>query len=192
MALTASFGQRVTVATAVALLGCAGPDSSSTASDSTLAMTGVSTWPARDSAGLAAPHPAPETPPRDADQRFLRRMLDHHETVVAHAHAAMSSEAGHAEHGGGGDPAAFDATLDRDKLAMLALLESVYGERYSPHPADTTGLDFSARLRAGIRLVDENAQHLRRQDVRSIARRIRVTHSTILAQLGSAGHKDKH
>lgn len=191
MALTVSLGRRLTAASAALLLGC-GADSSSSASDSTLAMTGISTWPARDTIGLAAPHPAAPSPPRDADQRFLRSMLDHHETVVAHAHAAMSAEAGHAEHGGGSDPAAFDATLDRDKLAMLALLESVYGEKYSPHPADTTGLDFSARLRAGIQMVDENAARLRRQDVRALARRIRLTHSTILAQLDSAGHKDKH
>lgn len=192
MALTASFGQGIAAASALVLLGCAGPNSSSTASDSTVATAGVSTWPARESAGPAATHPAPETPPRDADQRFLRRMLDHHETVVAHAHSAMSSQAGHGEHGGGSDPAAFDAALDRDKLAMLAILESVYGEKYSPHPPDTTGLDFSARLRAGIQMVDENAARLRRQDVRSIARRIRITHSAILAQLDSAGREGKH
>ena len=192
MALTISFAPLITAASAVVFLGCAGSGSSSTASDSTRAMTGVSTWPVRDSVGLVASHPAPASPARDEDQRFLRSMLDHHETVVAHAHAAMSSEAGHAEHGGGNDPAAFDATLDRDKLAMLALLESIYGERYSPHPADTTGLDFAARLRSGIRLVDENTARLRRPGVRSIARRIRATHSAILAQLDSAGHKDTH
>ena len=192
MAVTALFAHRVAVASATMMLACAGSDSSATASDSTRVMTGVSTWPVDDTSPRAVRHPAPPRPAKDADQRFLRTMLDHHETVVAHAHAAMSSEAGHGEHGGGGDPAAFDATLDRDKLAMLALLESVYGERYSPHPADTTGLDFSARLRAGIRLVDENVARLRRQEVRAIARRIRVTHSTILAQLDSAGHKDQH
>lgn len=154
-------------------------------------MTGVSTWP-EDTAGRTATHPAPEAPARDADQLFLRRMLDHHETVVAHAHAAMTSEAGHGEHGGSGDPAEFDALLDRDKSGMLALLDSVYGERYSPHPPDTTGLDFAARLRAGVGLVDQSLPKLGRRDVRAIAVRIRATHSRILAQMAPVAAQDKH
>ena len=174
------------------MLACTGDGSAVGASDSTLAMSGVSTWPVRDSAGPSGPHPAPETPARDADQLFLRRMLDHHETVVAHAHAAMMSEAGHGEHGGGGDPAAFDASLDRDKLGMLALLDSVYGEKYSPHPPDTTGLDFATRLRSGVGLVEQNLPRLRRKDVRAIALRMRATHSRILAQLDSVAGEDKH
>lgn len=173
------------------MLACAGGGSSGEAADSTSAVTAVSTWP-QDTVARTVTHPAPEAPARDADQLFLRRMLDHHETVVAHAHAAMSSAAGHGEHGGGGDPAGFDAALDRDKSGMLALLDSVYGERYSPHPPDTTGLDFAARLRAGVSLVDQSLPKLRRRDVRAIAVRIRATHSRILAQIARAAAQDKH
>lgn len=193
MALTVFFARLITAGSAGFVLACGGTDSSSAASDSTRAVTGVSTWPVGDSTPGVVLHPAPAAPAKDADQLFLRRMLDHHETVVAHAHAAMMSEAGHGGHGGGGDPAAFDATLDRDKLSMLALLESVYEEKYSPHPADTTGLDFAARLRAGLRLIDESTPRLRRPAVRDIARRIRATHLQILAQLDSvSGAPDKH
>lgn len=191
MAVTDAVRRLGACACAGLMLACAGGGSAGDASDSTSAMTGVSTWP-EDTAVRAAVHPAPETPARDADQLFLRRMLDHHETVVAHAHAAMTSEAGHGEHGGSGDPADFDALLDRDKSGMLALLDSVYGENYSPHPPDTTGLDFAARLRAGVGLVNESLPRLRRRDVRAIALRIRATHSQILAQLDSVAGKDKH
>lgn len=177
----------------LAVAAC-GSDRSNGASDSSPAMSGVSTWPAGDTGTAgAAPHPAPSAPARDADQLFLRRMLDHHETVVANAHAAMMSEVGHAVHGGGGDPVAFDASLDADRLRMLALLDSVYGEKYSPHPADTAGLGFAARLRAGLRLIDESAPRLRRTAVRDIARRSRETHVQILSQVDSAAAApDKH
>lgn len=163
-------------------------------SDSTLGMTGVSTWPAGDTGtGTVTSHSARAGPARDADQLFLRRMLDHHETVVAHAHAAMMSKAGHEVHGGGADPVAFDAMLDRDKLRMLAFLDSVYGEKYSPHPADTAALDFAARLRAGLRMIDESMPQLRRPAVRDIARKMRATHAQILTQLDSAtAVPDKH
>lgn len=185
MALNSGMRELIVSAMLLSVAAC-GSDRRDGASDSTLAMTGVSTWPADTGGGSSAPHPAAAGPARDADQLFLRRMLDHYETVVAHAHAAMMSEAGHAVHGGGGDPAAFDASLDGDKLRMLALLDSVYGEKYSPHPADTAGLDFPTRLRNGVRLVDESSPRLSRAAVRDIARRIRATHLKVLAQLDSA------
>lgn len=193
MALKRSVRALVGPVVFLSVVAC-GSDRSSGAPDSSGAMSGVSTWPADDTgAGVAAAHPGPATPARDADQLFLRRMLDHHETVVAHAHAAMMSEGGHAVHGGGSDPAAFDASLDADKLRMLALLDSVYGEKYSPHPADTAGLNFAERLRAGLRLIDESAPKLRRSAVRDIARRIRETHVQILLQEDSAAAApDKH
>lgn len=192
MAIIAAIGRLAALGGAALVLACSGAGSSADASDSTLALTAVSTWPAGDGTRRTAPHPAPETPARDADQVFLRRMLDHHETVVAYAHAAMMSEAGHGEHGGSVDPAEFDAVLDRDKFGMLALLDSIYGEKYSPHPQDTTGLDFAARLRAGVTLVEDNLPRLRRREVRTIARRIRATHLQLLAQLDSVAGEAKH
>ncbi len=120
-------------------------------------------------------------------------MLDHHETVVTYAHASMMSAAGHNVHGGGGDPTAFDADLDGNKLRMLAFLDSVYGDKYSPHPSDTAGVDFAAGIRAGLRLIDELAPRLRQPAVREMARRMRATHVRILAELDSAaGAPPKH
>lgn len=83
--------------------------------------------------GATGAQPPPSVPPaHDADQRFLRHMADHYEHMRALAHAGMSSGAGHAEHGGAADPAAFDAELDAEQSRVLDLLGSTYGEPYSP------------------------------------------------------------
>lgn len=144
--------------------------------------------------------PRPPLPPaRDADQAFLRHMLDHHETVLALVHAQMMEPAGHAAHGGSADPTAFDAKLDAEKLEMLALLSRLYGESYSPWAAPdaprepagrepaathTAGADdhgtsqtqVATRLRDGIALVDRFLPRLTRPQVRDVARRVRASH----------------
>lgn len=75
----------------------------------------------------------PALPPaRDADQEFLRHMLDHHETVLAAVHGQMMEPGKHAEHGTKADPTEWDARLDIEKRDMLALLKQYYGEDYSP------------------------------------------------------------
>ena len=71
---------------------------------------------------VAARQPAPP-PARDADQDFLRHMLDHSETVLVTVHAQMMEPAGHAEHGMSADPAGLDAKIDVEKREMLALLK---------------------------------------------------------------------
>lgn len=78
----------------------------------------------------------PAAPPaRDAEQDFLRHMLDHHETVLAIVHDQMMEPLGHAAHGKKADPVAWDAKLDVEKREMLALLKKYYDEDYSPRPA---------------------------------------------------------
>lgn len=144
---------------------------------------------------VAALPPRPPLPPaRDADQEFLRHMLDHHETVIAVAHAQMMAPAGHAAHGGGADPAAFDSRLDAEKLEMLALLSRLYGESFSPRPDSAAGMaaerggatasaasegehgapeaDLGAQLQAGATLVDRFLPRLTRPQVREVARRV--------------------
>lgn len=79
-------------------------------------------------------------PARDAEQDFLRHMLDHHETVLAIVHSQMMEPAGHDAHGKKTDPVAWDAKLDVEKREMLALLKKHYKEDYSPRllPATAT------------------------------------------------------
>ncbi|GLC28213.1 hypothetical protein [Roseisolibacter agri] len=105
--------------------------------------------PAR-AASAPLPPPAPPAPPasvaalpaaRDADQDFLRHMLDHHEALITSAHEGMMQPAGHAAHGTAQDPAETDAALDAEKREMLALLDRLYGEQYSPRPGAGSAVD---------------------------------------------------
>ena len=74
-------------------------------------------------------------PARDAEQAFLRHMVDEYEAALALVHAMMMEPAGHAAHNTATDPSMWDAQLDNDKQAMLALLRRLDGEDYSPRAA---------------------------------------------------------
>lgn len=146
------------------------------------------------------PPPVPVRPPRDRDQAFLRAMVDHHETVLALAHDQMMAPAGHGAHGTASDPGDVDAALDVEKRRMLALLDSLYGEAYSPraaapppatpgsmaagaeHEAYQTAL--AAQLRAGVALVDRFRHDLRRPRVRAVADSVRASQLAQLRLLG--------
>lgn len=164
---------------------------------------------------VAARLPAPP-PARDADQEFLRHMLDHNETVLAIVHAQMMEPAGHAEHGKAVDPAAWDSKIDVDKREMLALLKKHYNEDYSPRviPSSSTvgsassavgmtmppagagrkdeadamagQVEVAAHLRDGVEMADRFAPKLTRPEVRALARRIRASQLQLAREL-SAG-----
>lgn len=147
--------------------------------------------PGAAAAALALPPPPPA---RDADQDFLRHMLDHHETIIRTAHGGMVDSAGHAEHGTRQDPVALDAALDAEKNEMLALLDSLYGEKYSPRPAASAAPTAAGggtprggeaahvagqgaeaeQFRAGAALVDRFMPRLRRPAIRELAARLRA------------------
>ncbi|MGI9091038.1 MAG: hypothetical protein ACR2GG_08045 [Gemmatimonadaceae bacterium] len=96
-------------------------------------------------------------PARNSDQAFLRRLLDHHEGVIAAAHAAMMSTGGHMEHGSNTDPAEFDGVLDAEKIRMLALLDSLYGEKFSPAAYPVTDSTPAATSQANRTMLDKTA-----------------------------------
>lgn len=134
-----------------------------------------------------AARPAPP-PARDADQDFLRHMLDHHETVVAAAHAEMMEPAGHGAHGTKRDPAEWDVMLDAEKLEMLALLKRHYGEEYSPRPAGEPGQQpLAAQLREGTAMTERFAPRLRRAEVRALARRLGASQRELAQKLEGEG-----
>jgi hypothetical protein len=157
----------------------------------------------------AAPPPA-----RDADQDFLRHMLDQNETVLATMHAQMMEPAGHAEHGMRADPAGLDAKIDVDKREMLALLKKYYSEEYSPRvtpqssvvssassggmagmsmPSVEKGeadpmaarMRVAAQLRDGAAIADRFAPNLKRPAVASLARRMRTSRLRLARELGA-------
>jgi len=162
---------------------------------------------------VAARQPAP-SPARDADQDFLRHMLDHNETVLATVHAQMMEPAGHAEHGMSADPAGLDAKLDVDKREMLSLLKKYYNEDYSPRmtppssalssassggmpgmsmPSAEKGeadpmaarMQVAAQLREGAATADRFAPKLKRPRVKALARRMRTSRLQLARELGA-------
>lgn len=167
--------------------------------------TSIDTTSAAENA-TGAPVTRQVSPARDADQQFLRRMLDHYETTIAIAHDAMMSPGGHTEHGDSADPAKFDSALDAEKRAMLALLDTLYHEQYSPvdhRPrqaapsagdvaskrvdhgvAEATGITMhqalAHQLADGARLIDQSMPRLRRARVRALAIQMRRTAHALL------------
>ena len=155
---------------------------------------------------LAIEAPDRRVPPaRDAEQLFLRRMLDHHEGVVRLVHDRMMDARGHATHSGKTDPSAFDSFLDSEKREMLSMLATLYQEDYSPVPAAlvsprpatsaapdsshgrATPVDaLAVGFRAGVELIDRFHHHLRRPQVRALAERLRRTELAWLRELTSS------
>ena len=162
---------------------------------------------------VAARQPAPP-PARDADQDFLRHMLDHNETVLATVHAQMMEPAGHAEHGKSADPAGWDAKIDVDKREMLTLLKKYYNEDYSPRvtppssavssassggmpgmsmPSAEKGeadpmaaqMQVAAQLRDGAAMADRFAPKLKRPAVKVLAKRLRTSRLQLARELGA-------
>lgn len=203
----------VALAVAVGISSCSGGDRVP-ARDTVVATalpsatdSGGASAAGADAAATARP---PLPPARDADHEFLRHMLDHHETVIAVAHAQMMEPAGHAAHGGAGpDPTAFDSQLDAEKLEMLTLLSRLYGETFSPRADPAVGTpaagkdhdgapnstkaagpegpnaELTSQLRAGVALIDRFLPRLARPEVRDIARRVRAGQLELARQLPS-------
>ncbi len=143
------------------------------------------------------PHAPPLPPPRDADHRFLRRMLNHHEAILAIVHEQMMSPKGHEEHGSAVDPVAFDSQLDAEKNEMIGLLSRLYGESYSarlPHdlpkasslPAEALQQRLIAAFKAGAAMVDSAGPTLGRTEIRRLAARIRSTELQRLRKVEAA------
>lgn len=199
-------------ATALVLLAACGGGGDSGAGDT--AAAAAAPMPAARTDTVVPPPAPPLTPPppaRDADQAFLRHMLDHHETTLALVHEQMSAPAGHAEHGGASDPTEFDVVLDAEKLEMLRLLESLYDEKYSPrvlahralardgapiphregeaptaHATEAPATDLPALLRAGAKAAQEAEPRLSRDPVRALARRIGASQLALVRRAGTA------
>lgn len=159
-------------------------------------------------ADTITPLPPPRPPlsrARDADHEFLRRMLDHHEAVLAIVHEHMTRPAGHAAHGTIADPVEWDAVLDAEKLEMLALLKSLYGEEFSPRATTRAPMGAAGHaeppggehegaepsplvktLREGDALIARAAPALTRKAVRDLARRLRASHRELARKAGDA------
>lgn len=187
-------GEAMVASALLALAGCSGgADSGNTAArgapgeTTAVAGTSVAGTPGAvetaASVSTSAASSPPVSPSVDADQDFLRHMLDHYEAVLLIVHADMMKPEGHDAHGGGNDPGEHDVVLDAEKQKMLELLHTSYGERYSPRPiaakkavADADGeATLAAHFRSGVALVERSAPALKRREVRAVAVQVRAT-----------------
>ena len=156
-----------------------------TASDTTAASgdsaAGTAAMPGHDMNRPAA---------RDADQEFLRMMVDHHEGLVQMATAAMSKASKSATQG---DAHNLHTKQAEEQKKMIAQVQSQYGETVTPMVlpsnkamldslAAKSGADYDrafyrnvvAHHREGIRMTDEFLPRLTKADVKQMAERMKA------------------
>jgi len=131
-----------------------------------------------------------ELPARDQDQRFLREMLNHHESLIYLAHEVMKGQtAGYTKD----LLTELDATEDAEKQQVVRLLGSLYSDRHHAVPEAMAMSSVDSVLKAaepdvgpavsnfvvryhqsGIALIDSFMPKLANPKVRALARTMRV------------------
>lgn len=173
----------------LALFGCAKKDSP--AADTTAAATGSGDAMA-DMPGMST------TAARDADQEFLRMMVDHHEGMAAMADTALKK---------GGAAVKSEATTMRAKQTaeqrqMLDMLKTQYGEDKMPMVTSdnasmismlsgASGSTFDRTFRehvimhheAGIKMMDQFQSRLTKADVKQMAEKMKADQTKEIAEL---------
>lgn len=139
----------------------------------------------------------------DADQRFLRWMLDHHAELVYLAHQALARPDSTTVHG---EARRLDQTHDAETAAMRRLLTQEYGDSYRPtvrreHVAMVAPLAQMSRdafptafrtflithHREAVRAIDSLLPELRRTSVRAVAESLRVARGRDIGDLERRG-----
>jgi len=139
------------------------------------------------------------TPARDADQEFLRMMVDHHQGMLAMADTALKKAAG--------ADIRSDATKMRDKQKaeqqkMLDMLRAQYGENKMPMVtpenasmitmlAGASGAALDRQFREhvimhheeGIKMVDQFSSRLTKAEVKQMAEKIKADQTKEIAEM---------
>jgi len=186
-----------TISTATLLaLALASTFSCSRADDRARADSGAPATAAADTgesaAASAAPDsgPPPRPPAKDADQEFLRQMIDHHEGLVAMADDAMERASGAAAKA---DARRLRTAQRQEQTRMVAFVDTIYGERVLPtmmpaHRAMTDSLRHTppesydrefyqltiAHHREGVQMIDQFLPRFTRPDVRQMAQQMKA------------------
>lgn len=199
--------RRVVIASTIAgtvllVAGCSKTDSSS--ADSAQVSAAVSPAPADTGMGSmgSMDHSAMQsTPARDADQEFVRMMVDHHQGLIALADTALSKNP--SEH----------IRMDAREMAgkqraeqkkMIAMLKQDYGEDKMPmimpgnaqmisDIAPKAGKDFDRAFREkviahheeALKMVDDFMPRFTRPAVRAMATRMKADQQKEIAELKS-------
>lgn len=144
--------------------------------------------------GQTAARPAPQ----DADQEFLRGMIDHHEGLIQMAMAAMSKASRSATQG---DAHNLHTRQADEQKKMIADVRAQYGETVTPMVmpqhramADSltarTGAEYDRTFyrlvvehhREGVRMIDAILPRLTKADVRSMAEKMKADQQREIAE----------
>lgn len=127
---------------------------------------------------------------RDADQEFLRRMIDHHEGLVQMATAAMTRAS---KPGTQGDAHALHTKQAAERDSMQIMLREMYGENRESRVMEKNRIQNDSLQRIsgaeydrtfyrlvvqhhqeGIAMIDSLAPRLTREDVRGMAQKMKT------------------
>lgn len=139
-----------------------------------------------------------QSPPKDADQEFLRMMVDHHEGMIVMADSAIRK---------GSDHVKADGTEMKDKQRteqdrMKSVLKSAYSEdkmamvmpsnqQMLASLGGKTGADFDRQFRQNViahheealKMVNDFAPRLTRPDTRQMAAKMKTDQTAEIAEL---------
>jgi uncharacterized protein (DUF305 family) len=181
-----TFGSALTLGLGLALTLTAcrkGPDAERAAVDTAAASTTAAAAPDSAAAG---------------DQEFLRQMSDHHHGMVTMAHEAMEKTGSAVQQ----EATAIDQKQDEEVEEMLDILLKDYSDPHSPaiSPdaqamidalASKSGTDYDRTFRMnviehhkqGIAMIDRFRPRLTREDVRSMAQRMKTDQEQEIREL---------
>lgn len=135
---------------------------------------------------------------RDADQEFLRRMIDHHEGLVQMAMAAMTRASKPATQG---DAHRLHTKQVAERDSMQIMLRAAYGENKEGHVMEQnriqndslqrmSGTDYDRTFyrlvirhhQEGIAMIDSLVPRLTREDVRGMAQKMKTDQQREIAE----------
>lgn len=187
-------GSATLLAILAGMTGCTngreGRADSAVANAATTADSGI---PAKADTGMAGMN---EAPTRDADQEFLRMMVDHHQGMIAMADSAAKSGSAHIK----GDAADLSSAQKREQQWMLGTLKSGYSEDKMPMVRTSstdmlgkltgkTGAEFDRQFRLNviahheeaIGMIDKYMPRLTRADVKKLAEKMKADQTSEIA-----------
>ena len=179
---------------AVVVLGCGRGDP---ATDTSAASVGAS---ASSMAGMD--HPAA----KDADNEFLRSMVDHHEGLVQMATAAMTKASKSTTQG---DAHNLHTKQAAERDSMVAMLRSAYSDSHTPMVMEKnraqsdslqrlSGAEYDRTFyrlvvdhhREGIAMIDSMLSRLTKPEVKSMAEKMRADQQKEIAQFEKKASAD--
>lgn len=182
---------------ALLVIACTKPDAGSADS------TATASPPMSADTGMAMQHGSgmpgmDESPARDADQEFLRMMVDHHQGMIAMADSASTAASTRVKAGA----TRMSSMQTAEQKTMLGMLKNIYSDDKMPMVmpsnaamikklAGKTGAAFDRQFRESViahheealGMIDRFAPRLTRPDVRQMAAKMKADQTREISEL---------